>query len=234
MTLISLKCILILQICFSAFLHAKSAYMAKIVSDYVFEGISQSNNKAAFQGYLEYATENGFYLHTWASNVDFGEDLNGIEIDIYLGYVKELNEVLTLDTGYVNYFYAADNDNLKDYEYAEIFANLTIYDNSTVYFWLAEDEAVGGHSRRFKITHSFPLINDYNLNIAFHAWKSQRPIWNIDENEANGRKSYHNYLIGLSKEFNDFLVSLAYSDTNMNNWEEAGSNIILTISRTFE
>ncbi len=229
-----LKCSLALLVSFPISLSAEVSYMAKIVSDYVFEGITQTDTKPALQGYVEYAAENGFYIHTWASNVDFGEDLDGVEIDLYLGYEAELNDYLTLDTGYVKYFYIVDDNNLTDYEYAEIFANLTIHDNTTVYLWLADDEAVGGQSKRFKLAHTIPLSNDFNLNLAFHTWRSEQTIWDTDNNDENGDKTYHNYLIGLSKEFHGTLVDLSYSDTNIKNWQEAEKTLILTISRTFE
>ena len=61
-----------------------------MTSDYVFRGISQTDNQMAIQGGLDYAHESGIYVGTWASNVspDFfngaGNDPQ-IELDLYGG-----------------------------------------------------------------------------------------------------------------------------------------------------
>lgn len=225
---------LIVLAAFTLNIHAEVSYMTRVVSDFVFEGISQTDSNPALQGYVEYADESGFYLHTWGSNVDYGEELDGVEIDLYFGYEVELNDKLILDTGYVNYFYVADDNNLQEYEYSEVYANLTYQENTTFYAWAAKDDAVGGQSFRFKIAHTIPLENDYHLNIAYHRWRTEEAIWDTDLDEENGRKSYNNFLIGLSKEFNGFLVDLSYSDTDIKSWKEAKSQFTLSISRTFE
>ena len=60
----------------AAMLATSSAALAEIsanvtlASDYVFRGISQTDNQIAIQGGFDYAQDNGFYVGTWASNVD--------------------------------------------------------------------------------------------------------------------------------------------------------------------
>ena len=51
-------------------------------SDYIYRGGSQTQDGPAIQGGFDMAHESGFYLGTWASNVDFGNSAN-IEIDFY-------------------------------------------------------------------------------------------------------------------------------------------------------
>jgi hypothetical protein len=51
-------------------------------TDYVFRGISQSNEDAAVQGGVDFACGR-FYIGTWGSSIAFG---NGTEIDVYGGY----------------------------------------------------------------------------------------------------------------------------------------------------
>ena len=54
------------------------------VSDYTFNGLSQTQNDPALQGGVDKAFDNGTYVGTWASNVDFGDDTK-LEWDDYVG-----------------------------------------------------------------------------------------------------------------------------------------------------
>ena len=74
-----------------------------LVSNYVSNGVTQSNDNPALQGYFELA-RGGFYAGTWMSRVDFGDD-DRIEIDLYLGYRHLFENDLFLDFGYAQYLY---------------------------------------------------------------------------------------------------------------------------------
>lgn len=109
------------------------------VSNYLFRGVTQTDDKAAIQGGLDYAHVSGFYAGTWVSNVDFGDteiatyDLNdeiidietisspGYEADFYLGFSKDINDDLSFD---VNAIYYAYPDG-KDLDLAELGASAT-------------------------------------------------------------------------------------------------------------
>jgi uncharacterized protein (TIGR02001 family) len=52
--------------------HSVSANIGA-VSNYIWRGVTQTGDQAAIQGGLDYGHESGFYLGTWASNVDFDE-----------------------------------------------------------------------------------------------------------------------------------------------------------------
>ena len=78
-------------------------------SDYVSRGITQSDSKPAVQGYIEPSFFNGeAYLNIWSSNVDFGDDFRGAEIDLTGGIRPKLGD-LSLNLGYVHYFYAPES-----------------------------------------------------------------------------------------------------------------------------
>ncbi len=44
-----------------------------LTSDYLFRGISQTNEGMALQGGLTLTAESGFYVSTWGSNISFGQ-----------------------------------------------------------------------------------------------------------------------------------------------------------------
>src|SRR5574343_1438133 len=62
-----------------------------LASNYIFRGISQSQNNPAIQGGFDYAHSSGFYLGTWASNISWLSDgrsdvSSSVEVDIYGGF----------------------------------------------------------------------------------------------------------------------------------------------------
>jgi uncharacterized protein (TIGR02001 family) len=77
-------------------------------SNYVWRGATQTDDAAAIQGGLDYAHDSGFYVGTWASNVDFG---NGgeVEVDLYGGYSGEMAGV-GYDVGVIYYAYPDSDD----------------------------------------------------------------------------------------------------------------------------
>jgi uncharacterized protein (TIGR02001 family) len=90
-----------------------------MTTDYVWRGVSQSNEDMAISGGFDYA--NGlFYAGTWASNVDFSdepEDSN-VELDLYGGIAGETESGVSWDVGFIYYAYP-DADN-ADYDFVEL------------------------------------------------------------------------------------------------------------------
>lgn len=91
------------------------AFNVGVVSDYVFRGASQTDGEAALQGGVD-VDLGGFYLGSWASNVDFGDDTDA-EIDLYGGYRTEAAGY-ALDLGAGGYFYVNEPGG-ADYNYVE-------------------------------------------------------------------------------------------------------------------
>jgi uncharacterized protein (TIGR02001 family) len=85
-----------------------------LYSEYEYRGISQTSEKPALQLNLDYAHPSGFYVGTFMSNVKWlkdtaellGETTNAqMEIDLYVGFKKELVKDWTFDVGYLRYEY---------------------------------------------------------------------------------------------------------------------------------
>lgn len=92
-------------------------------TDYVSRGITQDDSSPAIQGYIE--PSYGFswgdaFVNVWSSNVDFGNDLDGAEIDVAGGIKpKFLGPKWSPNIGYVHYFYAPEH---VSPDYGEIYA----------------------------------------------------------------------------------------------------------------
>src|SRR5690606_38862768 len=58
-----------------------------LATDYVYRGISQTDEEPAVQGGLDWEHETGLYLGIWASNIDLNDDDEAhVEIDYYGGW----------------------------------------------------------------------------------------------------------------------------------------------------
>ncbi len=81
-----------------------------LYSQYVFRGISQTNEKPAVQGGMDLAHKSGLYVGTWASNISWPSDGNpdvsaSVEWDFYGGYKWTLPADFVADFGVLYYWY---------------------------------------------------------------------------------------------------------------------------------
>lgn len=87
-------------------------------SDYVFRGVSQTEEEAAVSAGVD-LTSGTFYAGAWASNVAFpGDPDTEAEIDLYAGVRPEFAG-WNWDFGAVGYFYTGQPDG-ADYDYIEL------------------------------------------------------------------------------------------------------------------
>ena len=94
---------------------ADFAFNVAGTTDYVFRGISQTNQDPALSAGVD-VTVGSFYVGAWASNVDFGDSTDA-EIDQYGGYRTEVSGT-AVDVGLVSYIYTNAPGNVT-YNYVE-------------------------------------------------------------------------------------------------------------------
>ncbi len=100
---------------------AELSFNIGVASNYLFRGVTQTEDNAAIQGGIDYEAPSGFYIGTWASNVDF--DGAGYELDVYLGFAAELDNGLGFDVGYLYYGYPDASPD--DIDFGEIYASIS-------------------------------------------------------------------------------------------------------------
>lgn len=81
---------------------------AAITSDYVFRGLSQTDEDPAVQASFEYKHPVGFYAGVWGSSVDESISEGNVELDLYAGFKREVAENLTFDLSVIYYWYPGD------------------------------------------------------------------------------------------------------------------------------
>ena len=92
------------------------SYNAGLVTDYRYRGISQTREKAALQGGVDFAHKSGFYLGAWGSTIKWIKDnstaanpVKGpVELDLYGGYKGEIVKDVAYDVGYLRYQYVGN------------------------------------------------------------------------------------------------------------------------------
>jgi uncharacterized protein (TIGR02001 family) len=91
---------------------------ASMSTDYVFRGISNTDEKPQVQVDFNWSHSSGVYAGVWGSNTDFGGD-SSVEIDPYIGYAGSIGDTgFSYDVGYWQYIYPDSGD---DRDYGEFY-----------------------------------------------------------------------------------------------------------------
>ena len=178
-------------------------------TDYVSRGITQSDSNPAIQGYIE-PTYGILYANVWSSNVDFGDDFRGAEIDVAGGVRPQIGP-LSLNLGYVHYFYAPEH---VSPDYGEFFvkADYKVSDRLIVgtRVFFAPDFSQTGKTATFVAGGvKVPLPNDFALygGVGYQFFEDK----NAFEDLA--------WTAGLSYTWKSLTFDVRYWDTNLTSQE---------------
>ena len=201
------------------------------VSDYTFNGVSQTQNDPALQGGVDKAFENGTYAGTWASNVDFGGDTN-LEWDFYVGRYQMLTETVSLDYGIAYYSYHGGDDS-SDGNYPEVYTKFgyaSDYGSSELNFWYTWDYfGTGAKHAIAMVAHTFELAPNHHLRASFdvsNSLDSDKWLWNGDDT------SFYHYRLAYQTSYEGFDFEIAAENTNLD-FDTADERIVFGVSKTF-
>lgn len=182
-----------------------------VTNNYLWRGLTQSGNEAAVQGGLDYASENGFYVGTWVSNVEYGSDDGySYEHDVYVGYSGETDS-FSYDVGYLYYNY----DDSQKFDFAELYGTIGLGDFSATLYLLANTEADEpdssvdygfGEAYYLSLDYGFELEN--GLGIGLHIGQHDGDFVDAFNGIAvNGDASYIDYNVSFAVENFSFMIS---------------------------
>jgi uncharacterized protein (TIGR02001 family) len=202
-----------------------------LTSDYVFRGISQSNEEPTVQGGIDWShPETGLYLGVWGSGVDFTDASS--EFDAYGGISGTVDD-LTWDLGAIYYHYPGSDDDLN-YDFWELAAaagyDFGILQTSLSLNYSPDYFGNSGDAYYLAAYVTAPLPYDLTLNgHVAHQW--------IDDNAAFGTDDYTDWSLGLGYTLEGFDLALTYHDTDLDEPEECadgcGARLVLSISNSF-
>lgn len=192
---------------------AEVAGNVTLATDYRFRGISQLSGEMspAIQGGFDFATEMGFYIGTWASNVNLGSQ-GQIETDYYGGFKGTIDEDLGYDIGVLYYGYPKDNNQTLDY--TEVYGSVTFKGVKVGLNYSDDYFAESGKFYYSYVDYGFDPIE--NVTLSFHlAYNS------FDESQAglDGDDNYTDWKIAVSTKQFGVNWGLAYVDTNLDDDE---------------
>ncbi|WP_448211578.1 TorF family putative porin [Colwellia sp. MEBiC06753] len=164
--------------------YAEVSLTLTAASDYLFNGVSQTDDKPAIQGSIDWAGESGWYIGSWASNVDFGDDTDA-EIDFYTGYSQELNDAWWYNVGLAYYTYVG-GDNSSDINYTEL--SFTLGFHGTEFTTWYSDDYAGTEARHYimALAHHFEISENHTLTLQIDRSSSlDKALFSWDDNDES-------------------------------------------------
>ncbi len=139
---------------------------AAVSSNYIWRGMTQTDDAAAVSGGFDLSTESGFYAGTWASNIDFG-DAASYELDLYAGFAGELASGLSYDVGYIAYLYP--DAGTSDYDFGEVYASLGYGPLSVTYSYQVDESAdsYANDSNYLSVDYEIPITEEFTASLHY-------------------------------------------------------------------
>lgn len=181
-----------------------------LTSNYVFRGVSLSNNIPAVQGSLTYTfLTTGIYLNVWSSNTDLiapdGAQAT-LEIDTIAGITNTIGDHFEYNFSVARYNYPK----ARMLEYNEILGTLSFY------FLTASAAYTGNEYNVHKpglyynggVKFDLPTTRKYFENMSLAATIGH---FNLPKEAGN---SYNDYSVTLSKDIKNYTLAVQWTDTN--------------------
>jgi uncharacterized protein (TIGR02001 family) len=219
---------------------------AGLFSDYRFRGISQTNEKPAFQGGIDISHASGFYVGNWNSNVD-SAFFNGanIEMDFYGGYKLPLGD-FTFDVGARYYYYPGSGaggtfkiDNTELYIGGSYGPFSLKYSHAVSDFFGAPDSK---NSYYVDGSLTYDLGNGLGLvgHVGYQKLKGNARV--VEMGGVNLEDSIVDWKVGVTYDLSGFLLGASYIGTNrdltggtagLSNRNISNGTVVLSVSKTF-
>lgn len=203
----------------------------EVVSDYVYRGISQTDENPALQGNIDLNYDD-FKVGVWGSNVDFGEDANAnIELDFYTAYTKTFDK-LSWENGLIYYFYpGAESDFHLDYGdiYSNVYYDFDKFEINAGLTYSPDFSGNSGETYYPNVGISFGLLYDLKFKASMG-----RQI--VQDNINAEVPDYTDWGLELSYPWEDFTIKLKYADSDIEKDfcpDICGARGIISVAKAF-
>jgi len=217
-----------------------------VTSNYIWRGVTQTNDEAAVSGGIDYSHDSGFYLGAWASSLGNGDSSQGAsggsaptstEFDYYGGFSGSVGEFgYDISVAQITY------PQLKNWDFTEVglsgsYSYFTVGVNSTVASDV-DDTKTGAEQyiegdNYYYASVSVPLQDDYSVGATYGSYKFE------DDGVANTDLDYTHYQLSVTKSAGDFGdVTLAYDKNDMDDnsatdYKEDSGRVSVSWSKSF-
>jgi len=204
----------------------KLSYNVGVASDYVFRGVSNTQEDPQIFGGVDAAYGIG-YAGVWASNVDFGSDDPSVEVDLYVGLKPTVGDT-ALDFGIVYYAYADDKGATPgQYSYLELKAAASRPIGPVTVglsmFYSPEFPFETGKAFYYEVNAALPLMDKLTLSGA------------LGQQEIEFSGDYATWNVGLAYAITPNLTAdVRYSDTGAHSFGDIyGERVAVSLKAAF-
>lgn len=187
-----------------------------LASDYVWRGVSQTDESATVQGGFDVASDSGLYAGVWGSNVAFAGSL---EADFYAGFANDISDDFNYDVGVIRYQYPNQPAGTGDINFNEVYFNVG-YKSLSLGLAYSSDFAGAGKATYFSAGYDFSLPNEFGLGLHY----------GTQDIDAGG--DYEDYSIGLTRELAGIEFGLTWYDTDISACNACESRVVLSMSKS--
>ena len=200
-----------------------------LFSQYIFRGLTQTNEEPALQGGMDYAHSGGFYAGAWGSNISWLRDFNSykaggsLELDIYGGFKGTFGKSdFGYDVGLLYYWYPGDvTAGSHKADTLELYGALSWKWLSGKLSYSLKDKTFGVDDSQgtyyLDLTANFPIPNT-KLSVVGHygiqKYSGSNGAVGCSSTDNDTCASYNDWKVGLNYSLpRDFTVGVFYTDT---------------------
>ena len=192
-------------------------------SNYMFRGISQTNNAGEISGGFDYQHSSGVYVGVWGSNVAFSSSL---ETDFYGGYRGSFTPDWAYDVGYILYHYAKSNSK-PDLDYGEVYVS-TAWKGAKIGVNYSDDY-FGGTKKYYYIygSYGYNFTPEFAVSaqIGYNKFDSETAMQRFLVTGNNPGDNYTDYKAGAAYTWDSLTFSLTYYGSSLSQGDCGGANI---------
>lgn len=198
--------------------NAEVSANVSLTSDYVFRGVSLTDNDPAIQGGFDWSNDM-FYAGVWGSSL-----LEGTEIDLYGGWTPSLGPV-ALDLGIIGYFYPGADDDDAELDYFELLfgAEYPLTEQFSIggaIYYTDENYGETGEATYYEVNATYAASDALEFSGAY----GNQSIGDADGEDGvdvTDESDYNAWNLGGTLAFHGFSLDLRYHGTDI----DEGSDI---------
>ena len=181
-------------------------------TDYVWRGISQTEEDPAFQAGATYTSKFGLYAGAWTSNVQFDTSDTNWERDFFVGYNTNVGDKVNFDVMVNRYTYS----DASDLDWNELITKTTFFKTYTVTLAYSNDSWASGEDGYYAaLAGNWSLPHQFTIGASYG-----RSMFS----DKAGIEDYSDYSVSVGKTFGPLTLSVAYIDTNKAGERVGGNN----------
>jgi len=185
-----------------------------LTTDYMWRGVSQTNNEPAIQGSFDLSHEYGFYIGAWASSYEFKNEAS-MELDVYAGFSRDVNlggVALNYDLGWLRYEYTSESAaNFNEIYFGATVSPIENLNISTYwYYGVKIEHTKPGEYTDMAIDYTLPESLGSIILLGHAGYYNQKDM----DDDGKPLDDYWDWKAGVARDFGPFNIEVAYFDTD--------------------